>query len=186
MGGTAGKAAGLPARPIGTAGRRTAGLVGVALGRAAGPSSGVAALSTSEGGDAEGAAAASLEFAVRGWGCSAGAQEGLVAGLAGAALGLSSGAAMPAVGDGVATGEEGAGPDPGARAPLPFPAGEASGSGLAGGVLSGDAGDSACEGEEAKSGSEGPGAGSSRGEEAEAGAKGVDMGSDKGEDERES
>ncbi len=148
-------------------------------------------LGISEGEDAEGAAAASLVFAVRGCGCSAGAKEGLVAGLAGAALGLSSGAAMPAGGDGVATGEERAGPDAGARALLPFPMGEASmgeasGSGLAGGVLSGDPGDSTREGEEAKSGSEGASAGSSEGEEAEMGAEGVNIGSGKGEDEGES
>ncbi len=89
MAGTAGRAAGLLAGPIGTAMGRAAGLVGVAVGGAAGPSSGVATLGISEGGEAEGAAAASLVFAVRGCGCSAGAKEGLVAGLAGAALGPS-------------------------------------------------------------------------------------------------
>lgn len=79
MGGTAGGAAGLLAGPIEAAVGRAAGLVGVAGSRAAGPvgvafggptglSSGVAVLGVSEGGEAEGAAAASLEFAVRGCG----------------------------------------------------------------------------------------------------------------------
>ena len=68
---------------------RTAGLVGVTFGGATGPSSGVATLGISEGGEAEAAAAASLELVVRGSGCSAGAKAGLVAGLAGAALGPS-------------------------------------------------------------------------------------------------
>lgn len=89
MGGTSGRAAGLPAGPPETAVGRAAGLVEVAVGRAAGPSSGVAMLGIFDGGEAAGAAAASLEFAVRGCGCSAGAKEGLVAGLAGAALGPS-------------------------------------------------------------------------------------------------
>ncbi len=182
MGGTAGGAAELLAGPSVAAVGRAAWLEGVA----AGPSSGAAAMGICEGGEAEGAAAASLVFAVRGCGCSAGAKEGLVAGLAGAVLRPSSGAAMPSVGDGNATEEERAGPDAGAKTLLPFPVGEASGSELAGGMLSTDPGERACEGEEAKSGSGGPSAGSSEGEEAEMGARGVNMGSGNGEDEGES
>lgn len=88
---------------------------------------------------------------------------------------------MPAVGDGVATGEGRAGPDAGAGALLSSPVRDASASGLASGVLPGNPGESACEGEEAKSGSEGASADSGKGEEAETGAKGSGEGEDKGE-----